>query len=79
MITARHGFLSRLKVAGLNSFDGGKRNVACVVMIIDAGFALDLFSDRAGQIEIFANSVDKVVHNSYVLLKLNFLHLDNRD
>lgn len=79
MITARYGFLSWLKVAGLHSFDCGKRNVACVVMIIDAGFELDLFSDRAGQIEIFANSVDKVFHYSYVLLKLNFLHLDNGD
>ena len=77
MITARHGFLSRLKVAGLHSFDGGKRNVACVVMIIDAGF--EFFPDRAGQIEIFANSVDKVFHYSYVLLKLNLLHIDNGD
>jgi hypothetical protein len=69
MITVRHGFLSWLKVAGLNSFDCGKRNVAYVVMIIDAGFELDLFPDRTGQIEIFANGVDKVFHYSYVLLK----------
>ena len=79
MITARHGFLSWLKVAGLHSFDGGKRNVAYVVMIIDAGFELDLFRYITGQIKVFTDGVGTVVHNSYVLLKINFLHLDNGD
>lgn len=56
-------------MAGLHCFDGGRRNVACVVMIIDAGIGLDLFPDRAGQIEVFTDGVGTVVHNSYVLLK----------
>ena len=63
----------------MHSFDCGKRNVTYVVMIIDAGFGLDLFPDRAGQIEVFTDGVGTVVHNSYVLLKLNLLHIDNGD